>query len=156
MEILPLVVNQGRASVFGKQPCPYHWVAAEDIARMVSTAYGLGETANQRFVVHGPEAIRMQEALRRYCAVFHPDIQTVSTMPFWLVKLLATLTRDPGLKSAGELLAYFDKAGEGSQPAQVNGTLGAPTTTLERWLAKRKERLPAVSRPGKAAVYAVS
>ena len=98
----------------------------------------------------------MQEALRRYCAVFHPDIQTVSTMPLWLVKLLATLTRDPGLKSAGELLAYFDKAGEGSQPAQVNGTLGAPTTTLERCLAKRKERLPAVSRPGKAAVYAVS
>ena len=39
MEILPMFVNQGRAAVFGKQPYPYHWVAAADIARMVSTAY---------------------------------------------------------------------------------------------------------------------
>ena len=39
MEILPMFVNQGRAAVFGKQPYPYHWVAADDVARMVSTAY---------------------------------------------------------------------------------------------------------------------
>ena len=135
MEILPRFVNQGQASVFGKQPYPYHWVAAEDCARMVATAYGLGEAANQRFIVHGPEAIRMHEALRRYCAVFQPDIRQVSTMPFWLVKLLATITHNPALKSAGELLAYFEKVGEGNHPATVNGIMGAPTITLDMWLA---------------------
>jgi hypothetical protein len=42
---------------------------------MVSTAYRLEDAANKRFLVLGPEAIRMHEALRRYCAVFHPDIK---------------------------------------------------------------------------------
>jgi uncharacterized protein YbjT (DUF2867 family) len=138
MEILPMFINQGRASVFGKQPYPYHLVAAEDIARMVSTAYSFGDGVRQRVIVLGPEAIRMQEALRRYCAVFHPDIKEVASMPFWLVKLLAAVTGNQELKGAGELLSYFEKVGEGSNPAQVNSNLGAPTMTLDNWLARRK------------------
>jgi uncharacterized protein YbjT (DUF2867 family) len=141
MESLPLFVVKGRASVLGKQAYPYHWVAAEDLARMVSTAFGLAEAANQRFFVLGPEAIRMHEALRRYCAVFHPDIKKVASMPFWLVKLLATITSNQGLKGAGELMSYFEKVGESSNnPAKDNGILGAPTMTLDSWLQKRKAR----------------
>jgi len=141
MESLPMFVNQGRAYVFGKQPYPYHWVAADDCARMVSTAYGLAEAANKRFLVLGPEAICMHEVLRRYCAVFHPDIKKVTTMPFWLVKLLATLTGNQELKGAGELMSYFEKVGEGSCLAKVDHILGAPTITLDMWLEKRKARL---------------
>jgi uncharacterized protein YbjT (DUF2867 family) len=138
MEILPKFVNQGRASVLGKQPFPYHWVAAEDIARMVSQAYGHGAEATRRFIVHGPEAISMHEALKRYCAVFHPDIHDVSSMPFWLVRLLATLTGNRDLKGAGEMMSYFEKVGEGSNFPEVNDLLGAPTTTLDAWLKMKK------------------
>jgi hypothetical protein len=104
---------------------------------MVSTAYGLGEEATGRFIVHGPEAIRMDEALRRYCAVFHPDIKKVTSMPFWLVRMLATFTGNRELKGAGELMSYFEKVGEGSKSPKVNDVLGAPTTTLGLWLQKR-------------------
>ncbi len=140
MESLPLFVNQGRAAVLGKQSHPYHWVAAEDIARMVATAYGLWEATNRRFIVHGPEVISMQDALRRYCAAFHPEIKEISSMPFWLVKLLAILTRNPGLKGAGEMMAYFEKVGEWKNLPQANCILGAPTTTLDKWLKMRKNR----------------
>ena len=144
MENLPMFVNQGRAAIFGKQPYPYHWVAAEDIARMVTNAYGLGEAANKRFRVLGPEAIRMHEALRRYCAVFHPDIKQVSSMPFWFVKLLATITNNRELKGAGELLSYFEKVGEqSSNLGDDNCIVGAPKTTLDMWLEKRKAKVGA-------------
>jgi uncharacterized protein YbjT (DUF2867 family) len=138
MEILPKFVMQGRASILGKQPCPYHWVAAEDIARMISAAYRLGEVTSQRLIVHGPEAILMHEALRRYCEVFHPEIKGVSSTPFWLIKLLATITGDQGLKAAGEMMAYFEKAGEGTNFPKANEILGVPTMTLDTWLQKRK------------------
>jgi uncharacterized protein YbjT (DUF2867 family) len=138
MESLALFVNLGQAAVFGKQPCPYHWIAAEDIARMVSTAYEPGKAATGRFIVHGPEAIRMEEALRRYCAVFHPDIKKVTRMPFWLVKVLATFTGNRELKGAGELMSYFEKVGEGRNTPKVNDVLGAPATTLNQWLERRK------------------
>ncbi|RPJ15862.1 MAG: hypothetical protein EHM33_34470 [Chloroflexi bacterium] len=68
---------------------------------MVSTAYLSEEGANKRFRVLGPEAIQMHEALRRYCAVFHPEIKKVTTMPFWLVRLMATLTLITGSRVQG-------------------------------------------------------
>jgi uncharacterized protein YbjT (DUF2867 family) len=138
MEILPRFINQGRAAVFGKQPYPYHWVAAEDIARMVATAYML-EAANKRYIVLGPEAISMQAALRRYCAEFHPEIKEISSMPFWLVNLMGILTSNRELKSAGEMMAYFEKIGESSgNHSDDCCILGAPSITLDQWLEMKK------------------
>jgi hypothetical protein len=138
MDGLPLFINQGQAFIFGKQPCPYHWVAAEDIARMVSTSYLLEEAANKRFIVHGPEALHLREALSRYCAVFRPEIKKVSSMPFWLVKLMGTITGSQELKGAGEMMSYFEKVGEGDNSPQTNCILGTPKTTLEVWLQNGK------------------
>ena len=138
MDGLPMFVNQGKAFVMGKQPYPYHWVAADDIARMVSTAYSLEEAANKRFILHGPEGIRLLEALRRYCAVFHPEIKSVSSMPFWLVKLLGSVTSNRELKGAGEMMAYFEKVGEDSSLTKTDGILDAPKVTLDTWLQKNR------------------
>jgi len=140
MEGLSLFINQGRATVFGKQPCPYHWVAADDIARMISNSYVFDEGMSKRYIVHGPEAISIQEALRRYCAVFHPGIKEVTSMPFWLVKLLATFTGNQVLKGAGEMMSYFDKVGEWRNTPEINGVLGVPMMTLDMWLQKNKAR----------------
>ena len=139
MEILPRFINQGRAAVFGKQPYPYHWVAAEDIARMIAIAYRSEEAANKRFLILGPEAISMREALRRYCAAFHPEIKDVSSMPFWLVKLMGRLTGNQELKSAGDMMAYFEKIGENStNHSDKCDIVGAPSLTLDRWLQMKK------------------
>jgi hypothetical protein len=141
MDGLPLFVNQGKAFVIGKQPCPYHWVAADDIARMVSTAYGLEEAANQRFIVHGPKAILLREALTRYCAIFHPELKAVSSMPIWLVKMLASLTHNQELKGAGEMMSYFEKVGETTSEPINEGILNAPVITLDQWLEEVKTKL---------------
>ncbi len=137
MDGLALFVQQGRATVLGQQPCAYHWVAAEDIAQMVTTAYQLEAAAKKRFILWGPEAIRLPEALKRYCAVVHPEIK-VSAMPLWLVSVLAMLMRDKGLKAAGEMMAYFDRVGEQGAPADDIGILGTPAITLDKWLEARK------------------
>jgi len=136
MDGLPMFVNQGKAFVFGKQTYPYHWVAADDIARMVSSAYCLEEAANKRFILHGPEMIRLPEALRRYCSVFHPEIKSVSSMPFWLVKLLGTITGNRELIGAGEMMAYFEKVGEDTSLAKMDDILGVPELTFDTWMHK--------------------
>jgi len=134
MEGLALFIHQGKAFVFGKQPTPYHWVAAEDIARMVVRSYGLGDVANGRFVVHGPEAIGMHEALQRYCSAIHPEITEVSSMPLWLVKMMANATNNHELKGGGEMMTYFEKIGEGNNRPRANCILGTPTITLQQWV----------------------
>jgi uncharacterized protein YbjT (DUF2867 family) len=139
MEILPKFVNQGRAAVFGKQLTPYHWVAAQDIARLVASAYRFEEALNKRFIVLGPEPIRMHDALKRYCMPFHPEIREVSSMPLWLVKLLGILSGKDDLKQVGEMMAYFDKVGETSSNISNDiCLLGAPAITLDQWLEMTK------------------
>lgn len=145
MESLGLFVMQGRASMLGRQPLPYHWVAADDLAGLVAEAYQAGDAANGRMRVFGPEAITMREALHRYCAALHPEIETVSAMPFWVVRLLAGVTRNAGLKAAGEMMAYFEKVGEGDSTDVGDDILDAPTTTLDQWLAAKAGQNAAVA-----------
>ncbi|MEZ4416382.1 MAG: NAD(P)H-binding protein [Gemmatimonadota bacterium] len=146
-ETLLRFVRGGRATLIGKQPTPYHFFAAEDLARMVSRAYRSDEAANKRLYVHGPEAIPMRVALERVCAALYPEIESVSVLPIGLARIMALLTRNAGLKYATELMAYFDKAGEPGDPAEANRLLGAPTLTLEQWIAKRLNGAAAESEP---------
>ena len=139
MESLPRFVVKGRAAVFGDQPHPFRWVAADDYARLVEAALERAEAANKALHVLGPEPILMHDALRRYCAALHPGI-TVSTMPIWLVKALAFVTRKPLLASIASLMAYFDRVGEMGDTAETERLLGTPATTLDQWIAGQVAR----------------
>ena len=137
MESLPLFVRDGRASVIGKQPHPVHWVAAADYARMVSKAYQTPEAEDKTLYIYGSEAIPMPDALKTYCAVVHPDLQ-VSSVPVWVIKLMATVTRNARLKDVANLMAYYENFVEDCDPTEANQLLGAPTTTLQQWSEARR------------------
>jgi len=137
-ETLARFVRAGRATVIGRHPNPYHWFSAADYARMVSAAYQCDQAAGLQAWIHGPEAITMHRALDRYRQLLHPDIPSVSTLPTWLGRVLGVVRRNPQLRFASALMAYFDHVEELGDPTETNRVLGAPTTTLEAWLEERK------------------
>ncbi len=138
MEVLPNFVHGHRATaIVGKQPIPLHFFAAEDFGRMAAAAYGMPETIGKRLYIHGPEAIPLQEAIERFVAACHPEIKKITTMPVWLARALAMLTRKKDLNAASRLIGYFDKVGEIGHPGEANDLLGAPGITLDAWLSKR-------------------
>lgn len=139
MESLPLFVRDGRASIIGKQPHPVHWAAAADYARMVSNAYQTPDAEDKTLYIYGPEAISMLDALKTYCAVAHPDLR-VSSIPVWVIKLMATVTRNGALKDVANLMAYFENFSEDCDPTEANQLLGAPTTTLKQWSEEQKSK----------------
>ena len=141
MENLAVYIRGKRASVIGKQPHPLHWYAADDFGRMVAASYHKEEALGKRFFVHGPEGITTHEALRRYCTVFHPEIKKISTIPFWLARIIATISGNKRMKMAIMATSLYEKAGEGGDPAEANRILGAPTITLDEWLQRRKSKL---------------
>ena len=135
-EQLPRFIRDGRATVIGAQPTPLHWFAADDLARMISTAHRRPEAADTRLYVHGPEGITMPDALERYRAALRPDVPPVTILPLDVARQMAQQTADPVFGFITELMAYFDTAGEGNgDPARANDLLGAPTTTLDDWIA---------------------
>jgi hypothetical protein len=141
METLPKFVRGGRAFVFGKQPNPYHLIAADDYARMVVASYGLDEAINKRFIIHGPEGILFHETIKRYCSVFHPEIKKVSTMPYWLATIIASMRGSREMKFASDFMAAFEKIGEKGDPSEANNILGAPKIRLENWLKHKKDQI---------------
>ena len=124
-------------ALIGKQAMPMHWFAADDLGRMVAAAYCTEAAADKRLYVHGPEAIPMKAALERAAAVLRPEVTSVSVMPIWLARLIATLTRNAEMQYGVTLMAYFDKVGELGDPSEANRLLGAPSTTLDEWLARQ-------------------
>lgn len=141
MEQLPRLARGGEPLLIGDRPVAYHWFAADDLGRMVSTAYQIEEAANKRFFVHGPEAMTMKEAMERYCQAFHPEVGSVSVMPVDTARGVAKSTGNQMLGFFAELMAYFDQAGELGDPAEANELLGAPKTTLDAWMAQRPTRV---------------
>jgi uncharacterized protein YbjT (DUF2867 family) len=140
MEQLPRLARGGQPLLIGTGATPWHWFAADDLGRMVSAAYRLEAAAYQRFVVHGPEAMTMVEALERYCQAFHPEVESISPMPVGAARAVAASTGNRALQFFAELMAYFDQVGELGDPAEANRLLGAPATTLETWIARQRAR----------------
>jgi uncharacterized protein YbjT (DUF2867 family) len=144
MESLPKYVKGSKAFVFGKQPNLYHFIAADDYSRMVSVSFQLDKAINKRLFIHGPKGFLFQDALREYCAVFHPEITKISNMPYWLSKIIAKLGKKAEMKNASDLMAFFEKVGERGNPTEANQLLGAPKIELEEWIRHKKENIHAI------------
>ncbi|MDP8207766.1 MAG: NmrA family NAD(P)-binding protein [Candidatus Electryonea clarkiae] len=138
MEVIPNFVKETKAFVFGKQPNPYHFIAAEDYARMVATSYGNEDAAGKTFFIHGPEGVLMHDAVKRYCAALRPDLTKITTLPYWMINIIASLKGNDAMKWAGKFAAYFEKVGERGDPTEANDLLGAPKITLDEWIKKRQ------------------
>ncbi|MEW6664063.1 MAG: hypothetical protein AB1512_02425 [Thermodesulfobacteriota bacterium] len=80
------------------------------------------------------------EAVRRYCSVFHPEIKKVSTMPYWLATIIASIRGRKEMKNASRFMAAFEKIGEKGDPSEANRILGAPTIKLDDWVQQSKKR----------------
>jgi len=132
-ESLNLMIRDGKAMVLGRQPNPYHWIAAGDYARMVATAYKMPDARNKIFFTFGPEQHLMKDLMEKYCKCCYPEIKKVSTVPLWIIKIVATLTGNAQLKGAASLFAYFEKVKEMGNPDETNTLLGKPETTFEKW-----------------------
>jgi uncharacterized protein YbjT (DUF2867 family) len=138
MEMLPRYARGGQPLMIGDQPLPVHWFAAGDMAGMVSAAYRSEEAANRKLFVHGPEPLTRVEALARYCQAFHPEVTSVPLMPIAAARAAAESTGNQMLGFFAELMAYFEEVGEKGDPAEANQLLGAPSTTLDAWIERRR------------------
>jgi len=137
MDALALFVRDGRATIFGKQKQPYYFLSLSDFAHAVSKAYQTEAAANKTFVLNGPEAILISDALNRYCDAVHPGIKAAG-MPIWLGNLLAAMMKSETMKDFVRMMAYFEKSPKVSPPTGAESILGASKTTLDEWLKTLK------------------
>ncbi len=133
-ESLPWMVRNGKAMMMGKQPMLFHWAAADDLGRMVATAYSKPEALNKIFYIHGPKAYLFKDILAEYCKKRHPEIKKITATPFSVLKIIGFITGNRMLMDAVKMFQYFEKTRELGDPTEANELLGKPEITLEKWM----------------------
>jgi len=136
-ESLDMMIRDGKAMLLGKQPNPSHWVAADDLSRMVATAYRKPEAKNKTFFIFGPEQHLMKDLLEKYCKLRYPEIKKVSSVPIWIMKMIGLFTGNKELKGVASLFGYFEKVNELGNPDETNALLGKPIITFENWVQSK-------------------
>jgi uncharacterized protein YbjT (DUF2867 family) len=137
-ESLEMLVRNGKATILGKQPGLYHWVAGDDLGRMVAYAYATKGTENGIYYVYGPESYPMKTLLEMYCMEIHPEIRKVTEAPIPVLKLVALLTRNSQLRFAVSLFSYFQKVREPGITAEELGKLGKAEIDFKTWIEYKK------------------
>ena len=137
MDALALFVRDGRATIFGKQKQAYYFVSLAEFARAVSKAHQLDEAANKTFVINGPQALLMQDALQQYCDALHPGIKA-ATMPIWFGNMLSAMTKSAELKDFVQMMSYFEKSPKVSTADGNEKILGSASISLSEWLKGKK------------------
>jgi uncharacterized protein YbjT (DUF2867 family) len=141
METLNLFVRGKRILKFGKQKSPVHWITAADFADMVSKSYRTSKAKNKILYVYGPEKLTLQKGLEAYNKIVHPDLQ-ITKIPIWLMKIIATVSRNAELKDVANLMSYYEKITENSDPSGTYQLFGIPPTTLNDWSRLQIHRAP--------------
>lgn len=138
-ESLERMVRNGKAMVPGKQPHPYHWVAADDFGSMVTRAISNTKYYNKVYYVYGPEKYTMKEILEKYCRACYPDIDQVTETPLPLLRFIAWITRNQQLSFATKLFGYFSRVSEPDIPVEERLRLGMPELDFDTWVTEKKQ-----------------
>jgi uncharacterized protein YbjT (DUF2867 family) len=137
-ESLGMFVRNGKASVLGRLTDRYHWVAADDMGKMVAEAYSTPGAENKVYFVYGPERYTMKEMLEKYCKALHPEIKTINETPLLPLKIIAFVTGNRKLKFATSLFSYFGKVKEPEVPEADLALLGRPATEFDSWVKSKQ------------------
>ena len=145
MESLELFVRGKNAIIIGTQAHPVRWIAADDYAKLVASAYRLPEAANKTFFVVGPEGLSKADAMRAYIEVVRPELK-LRFMPVWLMKAIAALSFNAQLQGDVSRMAFYDTIGDDfGDPNESNRILGPATTTLRQWCEQQAAKPTAIA-----------
>jgi uncharacterized protein YbjT (DUF2867 family) len=129
MESLELMFQKGdKLNSFKPIKYPLYWIAGKDYACMVVKAMKENTAENKDYVMQGPEAITMHDALERYSRTFSPNLK-ISETPIGLIKFLGIFV--PKFKIIGMMGEYFKDFKEEFIAEQTWSELGRPKITIE-------------------------
>lgn len=131
MESLELMFQKGnKLNGFKPIKYPIHWIAGKDYAKMVVNAMSKNLEGNQDYVMQGPEAITMHDALIRYSQSFTPPLK-LSETPICIIKFLGIFFTK--FKIIGMMGEYFKDFKEEFIADQTWKEIGRPILTIETY-----------------------
>jgi NADH dehydrogenase len=134
------ILESGKVMLFGKGENPRNFVAADDVARFVLTAFDDPRTTSQVIPVGGPENLTNIQVVALYEEIAGHKAQ-VSHIPLPMMRVMAPLLRPfkPGLSQVMQVSLHDDTADCTFDMSEVLDQYPMKLTRLEEWA---REHLP--------------
>lgn len=137
-DLLPRFIQGKRASIFGQQPHPTHFLTIGDFARMVSRAHQM-PGKQEVFFVRGPEPMTFAQAMQQVVDTLAPTAQVGHT-PFWMMRAMNQLFLKGSLSEILDLMAVTDRVGEIGDAAPAIQRFGPATMSVAQWCQQQTAR----------------
>ena len=135
METLHKLVRGHFIAIIGSGKSRAHWLAGEDLGRMVARSFAMEEAANKVFYAFGPELLSYREAVKIFRRICHPGKMIVS-MPTGIAIAMGNIINRE-LWFGAQMIKFLDQTDEIGDPDEANRILGSTTTTLTEFLRNR-------------------
>jgi uncharacterized protein YbjT (DUF2867 family) len=132
METLLKLVRFGIITVPGSGNDGAHWVAGDDLGRLVSTAFRTLESAGKALYVFGPRYRTLMEAARIFRDIAHPG-KRILKAPLGVMVAVGSLIPNREMWFGAQMMRYLNRVGEPGDPDETNRLLGAPEITIEQF-----------------------
>jgi len=139
IDVLHKHIKGNKAFIFGKNPASFHWLTANDLAKIVSNSYSNPASDNKIFYLHGVEKLNYKDALNKYIEALHPEVEKISTFSFATANIIGTLFGKKAMKDSAKMYAYFEKTPEMGDPSETFKIFGKPEFTIDQWLEMMKK-----------------
>jgi len=135
METVAMMVQKGNIMIPGRQSNLFRFIAADDFARMVATAFAK-PTGSGIYYAYGPQTMQLKEAARIYLDAFYPQgtVKTISLKGFTFISKF--LPR--GARVYADLMNHFEVHSEPVHPGPADEIFGRNQTTLKKWIELKK------------------
>lgn len=132
------VAAKGKVSVFGRGEQPRNFVAADDVARLITQALRDPAAAGRTLSIGGPGHHTNMDVVRIYERATGRTAK-VSHVPLGVVRILSALTRPfhPGMSQVMQTAVLMDTKEQRFREAEGPEHPGAATTTLEEWVVAK-------------------
>lgn len=133
MEGLPVYIKGDRAMIIGNQKQKIKWLSVTEYALLVSRAYASQKAVNKKFLIFGPKAFTLEEALKLYCKKKCPNVTILKTSLSTFM-LMATISFNSKLMYVATLMKAISRIDDSGDISETSLILGKPSLSLEDWV----------------------
>lgn len=126
-----------RLNLAGTSRFPMHWIAAEDYARQVTTAFSKpdGEIRSE-YVVQGPKGLTSEQAAATFVKHYAKEKLSIASAPLGVLKFLGRFMQP--MNYVANLVEALNNYPEQFEAQTTWDELGKPTITLEQFAVSIK------------------
>ena len=133
MEVLKFFLRGNQASIIGEGKNRYNWLSGDEYADEVIKVYNNKSYTGETLYLFGPEALRLEEALQKYCNVLKPNAR-FNSLTHDMMWSISRFSNNKKMGFMADFIKFMDSSSDNFEEAGKNDNVLMLASTIDQWL----------------------